>query len=64
MLVISICDEGSERNFACTAVNFEDDFVVIISEGITYRFRTAEIMEIAPVYNSEVRRGLHAGCCC
>lgn len=58
MLVVSIFEGGSERNFACTGLTFEDEFVFIVSYGVTYRFRTVEIMEIVPVYNADARQSV------
>ncbi len=64
MLVIPIRDdEGNERNFACTALSFEDEFVAIVSCGVTYRFRTAGIMGIVPVDGSEARGDLRRASC-
>ncbi len=58
MLVVSICEAKRERNFACTGLTFEDEFVFIVSYGVTYRFRTVEIMEIVPVYNADARQSV------
>jgi hypothetical protein len=58
MLVVCILDCGFERNLVVTGLTFEGDFVFVDAAGLKHRFRTADIVEIVPVYNAEARRDL------
>jgi hypothetical protein len=51
--VVSVYDEGLERNFLCTFAMLSPDGIVMVSEGVERRYATPAFISIESVRRAE-----------
>ena len=52
MYVLSIDDNGQERNFLATSLEFRDSIVVAVIRGDTLEFKMTSLLDVLPLHES------------